>query len=155
VAPSRVSENGLYRSSAEGIRSAEVGVALRDLPARHRVALIGDSYTFCEEVAFDDCWSLHLGQILGPDVQVLNFGVPGYALDQIFLRFVPDVLPWHPDVVVFGVFSHDFYRTMTIYNFISFPSWEFPFAKSRFAVENGKLRNLNPPPLAPEAIIER
>jgi hypothetical protein len=55
-------------------------------------------------------------------------------------------------VVLFGVFPHDLDRTLTIYNFLSFPSWGFPFAKPRFTVEDGELRNRLPRPPSPEAI---
>jgi hypothetical protein len=153
VGPSRESENGLYRSSAEGLRVAEVGIHERGGSARPRVALVGDSYTFCEEIAFEDCWSRHLSLALGPGVQVLNFGVPGYGVDQIRLRYERDVRPWQPALVLFGVFPHDLDRTLTIYNFVSFPSWGFPFAKPRFTVEDGVLRNRLPRPPAPEEIL--
>jgi hypothetical protein len=155
VGASRESENGLYRSSAEGLRAADVGVRLREGGARPRVALVGDSYTFCEEIAFGDCWSHHLSLALGPAAQVLNFGVPGYGVDQIRLRYERDVRPWQPELVLFGVFPHDLDRTLTIYNFVSFPSWGFPFAKPRFTVEDGVLRNRLPRPPSPEEIVAR
>ncbi len=153
VGASRQSESGLYRSSAEGLRSAEVGVTQRGGPPLPRIALVGDSYTFCEENAFDDCWGTHLDRALAPGAQVLNFGVPGYGVDQIYLRYLRDVRPWRPELVLFGVFPHDLERTLTIYNFISFPSWGFPFAKPRFTLEDGVLRNRLPEVPAPEAIV--
>jgi hypothetical protein len=153
VGASRESANGLYRSSAEGLRSGVVGISQRDGPAHRRVALLGDSYTFCEETAFEDCWATYLGRALEPDVQVLNFGVPGYGVDQIYLHYRRDVRPWKPDLVLFGVFPHDLERTLTVYNFISFPSWGFPFAKPRFTVEGGVLENRLREPPSPEEII--
>lgn len=60
--------------------------------------------------------------------------------------------PLHPDIIVIGLISHDIERTMTVYNFISFPEWEFPFAKPRLSFSNGELVILNSPVHSPEAI---
>src|SRR5262245_58589102 len=46
VGSDRRSADGLYFSSVEGIRSQRPGVAFAENPARRRVALVGDSFTF-------------------------------------------------------------------------------------------------------------
>jgi hypothetical protein len=81
VPPNRKSENGLYVSSAEGLRSAVQGESLKDQGRTCRIALVGDSYTFGENVAFEDTWGSVLDRDLRERCQILNFGVIGYGID--------------------------------------------------------------------------
>lgn len=152
VGPSRTSIDGRSFSSREGIRSPVPGMTFADGAAGRRVALVGDSFTFCLDVPYEDSWGHQLERRLGADVRVLNFGVTGYGIDQAYLRYRRDVRPWRPDVVVFGVFPHDLFRTMTVYPFIAFRGWEFPFSKPRFVERDGELALLNEPPLAPDVM---
>ena len=152
VGSSRRSANGLYRSSRKGIRAPLEGVEFTKAEEKPTVALLGDSFTFGEEVGYEDSWGYHLDQLLGAEVQVLNFGVPGYGVDQAYLRYEKDAKRWKPTVVIFGLFSHDFQRTMTVYPFLAHPYWDMPFSKPRFILSDGTLERLNAPPLRPEAI---
>ncbi len=155
VGPNRRSADGLYFSSVEGIRSPRAGTAFAGVPATYRIGLVGDSYTFCLDVTYAESWGAQLERELGPGFQVLNFGVSGYGLDQAYLRYSRDVRPWHPDVVVFGVFPHDAERTMIVYPFISFPDWEYPFSKPRFVRTPEQLVMLNVPALSPDGIFAK
>ena len=155
VGSSRRSPDGLYASSAEGIRSADPSVSYRGRHPRHRVAIVGDSYTFGAEVTYEDSWGHRLERDLGPDVDVLNFGVEAYGLDQTYLRYMRDIRAWHPDVVIFGLINHDMERAMAVYTFVSFPEWSLPFAKPRFIMTSGGLRVLNLPLPSPDAIFAR
>lgn len=139
----------MYFSSAEGVRSPSPGMAYAGRPQKHRVALIGDELTFGLEVPFEQSWGYYLEQILGSDVQVLNFGVEGYGLDQMYLRYARDVRAWKPDVVLLGLSGADVVRMMAVYPSISFPQWEWPLAKPRFDIATGKLRILNQPVMSP------
>jgi hypothetical protein len=130
-----------------------VGVSYATRAASRRVALIGDSYTFGLEVPFKHSWGHVLENRLGPDVQVLNFGVDGYGVDQAYLRYIRDVRPWRPDIVVFGFIDHDLHRTMSVYTFLSFPGWALPFAKPRFVMNAGKLELINHPIPGPHTIL--
>jgi hypothetical protein len=141
-----------YYSSAEGLRSREVGAVLADRQATTRIALVGDSNTFSEEVAFDESWGQQLEIRLGKNVQVLNFGVMGYGIAQAYLRYIKEVRPWHPDVVIFGFIDHDLVRAMGVYSFLTFPRGSTPFATPRFVVIDGKLTLLNTPLPSPEQI---
>jgi hypothetical protein len=153
VGPNRRSADGLYFSSAEGLRSPSQGVAFRERVARRRIALVGDSFTFALEVSYRDSWGHQLERALGPEVQVLNFGVDGYGVDQAYLRYERDVRPWRPDVVILGLINHDLFRSMAVYSFVSFPGWPFPFAKPRFVVEGDRLTLLNVPLPSPRSIL--
>lgn len=144
VGPSRATPDGMYASSAEGVRSAQPGVAFAARRPPLRIALVGDSYTFAKEGPFEDSWGAMLEEALGPDTQVLNFGVDGYGIDQAWLRYARDVRPWKPDLVLFGFIQHDMYRTAAVYPFIGF-GWDYPFAKPRFTLADGQLTLLNMP----------
>jgi hypothetical protein len=147
----RRSANGLYASSAEGIRSATPGASAEERRGR-RIALVGDSFTFGLDVTYEQSWGHQLERALGPDVHVLNFGVEAYGIDQAYLRYLRDARPWRPEVVILGVIDHDLYRSMGVYFFLSFPGWDYPFAKPRFAVRSGAPALLNAPLPSPESI---
>lgn len=144
VGSNRSTPDGLYISSAEGIRSQRPGVAYAQREPKLRIALVGDSHTFSMDGPFEDSWGFQLEQLLGPDVQVLNFGVDGYGIDQSWLRYRRDVVQWEPDIVLFGFVQHDVQRTVAVYPALSF-QWDYPFAKPRFAVANDRLQLLNVP----------
>ncbi len=152
VGPNRRSLDGMYFSSVEGIRSAGPDVRFAHRSARRRVALIGDSNAFSFEVPFEESWGHHLQQLLGADAQVLNFGVDGYGIDQIYLRYRRDVRPWKPRAVVIGIAAHDFQRTMAVYPFVSF-GWPGYLVKPRFTIVKDELTLLNLPLPAPEQIL--
>ena len=156
IGPGRVSKDGVCASSVEGIRSADPSVVYLRTRPRHRIALVGDSFTFGLEVPFADSWGHLLETRLGAETQVLNFGVDGYGFDQAYLRFQRDVRPVAPDVVVFSFIYHDLERTMAVYNFIDFPEWGFPFSKPRLVLEeDDTLKVVNAPLLKPEDLFSR
>jgi hypothetical protein len=155
VGRSRRSADGLYLSSAEGIRSPRSDTVYADRRASHLVAAVGDSFTFGLEVPFHESWGSQLEKALGSEYTVLNFGVDGYGVDQAYLRYDRDVRVWRPALTVFGFINHDLYRSTVVYPFVSFPEWGFPFSKPRFTLEAGTLRLLNSPLPRPAEILAR
>lgn len=141
----RSSQNGLYFIGNQGIRTARAGEVLNAEPRPCRIALVGDSFTFGESVAFEDTWGSALESALQGHCQVLNFGVPGYGVDQMYLRYLRDVRPWHPDIVILAFISDDVARTMGVYSFLTFPGAGVPFSKPRFVIRNGELQIINRP----------
>jgi hypothetical protein len=148
----RESDDGLYASSAEGVRSARPGVVYSDDKLARQVALVGDSNAFSLEVPFDDSWGRRLEIVLGRPNLVLNFGVDGYGIDQMFLRYQRDVRPWHPAVVIVAFIQHDLVRTMAVYPFLSF-GWPGYLVKPRFDIEHGELRVINYPLPTPQQVL--
>jgi hypothetical protein len=155
IGPNRRSADGLYWSSSEGIRAPHAGITFANLAGRTRIALVGDSYTFGQEVAYEDTWGYLLEKGLGSEFQVLNFGVGGYGVDQAYLRYEKDVRMWKPKIVIFSFISHDATRTMMVYPFLNLPHWNTPFSTPRFIMRDGQLTPLNVPPLPPEAIFSK
>lgn len=144
--------NETYWSNDDGLRTQQIGVSLRDRPAAFRIAIIGDSYTFGEDVSYEDTWGHQLETLMGPAVEVLNFGVPGYGIDQAFLRYLRDVRDWHPDLVILSFISHDLVRSGMVYYWIGFQGAAVPGAKPRFSLDGGQLTLLNYPLPSPEHI---
>lgn len=158
LGPNRKSANGLYYSSAEGIRAPREGVSFAKTSTKTRIALVGDSFTFGDNVAYEESWGYLLEKALGPEFEVLNFGVSGYAVDQAYLRYEKDVRSWHPKLIIFGLISDDVERSLRLYHSIMTTrgGWgEFPFAKPRFVLRDGTLTRLNVPPLTPEALFSK
>ncbi len=155
VGPERRSANGLYFSDSWGTRIADPDMPLARSEGRTEIALVGDSFTFAEEVKYEESWGFHLGQMLGDKFQLLNYGVPCYGVDQAYLRYQKDVIQQKPKIVLFGVISHDLVRTMWVYPFLAVPHWDWPFSKPRFIVRDGTLTTINVPALSPSEIFSR
>jgi hypothetical protein len=155
VGADRVSEDRLYLSSVEGIRSPTPEFSFAKQPASCRIAILGDSFAFGQEVSFDDSWGHHLELALGQTCQVLNFGVPGYGVDQMYLRYMKDVRAWNPDVVIFAFVDADVDRSMSVYGFLLFPHGTMPFPKPRFVLAGGQLSIFNNPLPEPEDLFAK
>jgi hypothetical protein len=152
VADGRQSSNGLYRSGRNGVRTRHVGETIERDQNKKLIALVGDSFTFGEEVSYDETWGARLERLLNDRFQVLNFGVPGYGIDQMYLRYVRDVSLWKPDIVIFGFISNDVVRSTMVYPFLMFPEWDLPFSKPRFVQTPTGLQLINTPTIRPEQI---
>ncbi len=151
IGSSRRSENGLYFSSVEGIRSATIDTTFADRSASYRIALLGDSFMFGEEVPFESSLGYQLEAALGSGFQVLNFGVPGYGVDQMYLRYEKDVRQWNPDVVILGFTDDDIIRSMMVYPFIGRRLAD-ALVQASFKLQEKGLALLNEPTVPPERI---
>ncbi len=140
-----------YFSSHEGLRTGGPDISLAGRAMR-TIALLGDSYTFASDVNYEDSWGHRLEQKLGPAVQVLNFGVPGYGIDQAYLRYERDVRAWHPEVVILALISHDVLRTTMVYYQVGFPGARVPGAKPRLTIRDGRLIPINLPLPEPQTL---
>jgi hypothetical protein len=152
LARGRASADGRYAVNDAGVRSRTASAPLTE--GGVRVALLGDSYTFAQEVDFAESWGEQLAQRLGGDARVLNFGVPAHGMDQTLLKFRRDVRPLQPQVVVLGVLLASPQRLTAVYLPLR-PELELPFAKPRFALGANGLALLNSPPLSAAAILAR
>lgn len=154
IGPSRASVNGKYVSSAEGLRAAYQGEVLREGLGNCRVALVGDSYTFGEEVSYVNSWAAQLETLLPEGCRVLNFGVLGYGVCQMYLRYIKDVPSWEPNVVILAFIDADIQRTMSAYPFLIFPGSDMPYAKPLFRLDpDDRLFIINQPLIKPDALL--
>ncbi|MER6738269.1 hypothetical protein [Streptomyces puniciscabiei] len=65
------------------------------------IACFGDSFTFCRLVGDDETWPHHLSLLTG--VNVANYGVGNYGLDQALLRLERELPGLDADIVIMGV----------------------------------------------------
>ena len=109
-----------YRVNAEGLRGPETAVEKPE--GVRRLAVLGDSIAFGYWVAEGDAFPRQLEAMLNEAagapgrIEVLNFGVPGYNLDQEIEALRTKALVFSPDLVVVaiclndleGLFSYEF-----------------------------------------------
>ncbi len=103
-----------YRINAEGLRNP--GVPVAKAPGVRRIAVLGDSIAFGYWVGEEQTFARQLEGMLGASVQVLNFGVPGYNLDQEIETLRARAFAYAPDLVVVafclndleGIFSYEY-----------------------------------------------
>jgi lysophospholipase L1-like esterase len=100
-----------YRVNGEGLRGPEVAAPK---PGNvRRVAVLGDSIAFGYWVAEADSFPRQLEVLLndargaGPRVEVLNFAVPGYNLDQEIEVLRARALAFSPDLVIVAFCLND------------------------------------------------
>jgi hypothetical protein len=140
------------RINGAGIR-ADRELAARPAPGRLRIAAFGDSFTYSSDVPNGRTWADFL-ELLLPRSEVLNFGVPGYGLDQAYLRYLDPGVKFHPDVVFAGFMSENVERGVNTFRPFYYPETGMPFAKPRFTLR-GEGLELRPNPLpTPESYRE-
>lgn len=105
-----------------------------------RLVVLGDSFTFGEEVGDHETFSHYLQERL-PNSEVLNLGVHGYGHDQMLIYLKEEGIKYHPDVVLLGFMPDDMER-----NVLSFRD----YAKPRYAVRDGRLTLVTGPVPRPE-----
>lgn len=96
-----------------------------------KVATFGDSFTFGGDVADRDAYPEALAR-RDARISVANYGVPGYGLDQAFLRYQRDGRASHPQVVVIGFMSENICRDVSVFRPFYSPASLLPFAKPRY-----------------------
>ena len=145
-------EKGGDRINAQGARSLRT---YEDEPPPDvlRIAAFGDSFVYGNEVDTREAWPARM-EALFPNVEVLNYGVGGFGLDQAFLRYHQDGHTLDPRVVIVGFVADDLRRLVNVYRrFIA--DNESPLAKPRFVLGDNGALTLIPAPLPNRAAYER
>lgn len=110
-----------------------------------RIVLLGDSFTFGEEVADSETFPHRLQELL-PQTEVLNFGVHGYGHDQMLVCLREQGLRYRPDLVIVGFVQDDMKR-----NLLEFRD----YSKPRFELDAGELILRNSPVPPPDEMLAR
>ena len=100
-----------------------------------RILAVGDSFTFGMDVGEHENFPYMLGKQI-PRAEVLNMGVPGYGIDQAYLKYRSYGRSYRPDVIIFGVYVSDYERSSVTFTF---------YAKPKFTVTDGQLMLTNQP----------
>ena len=110
-----------------------------------RASAFGDSFTFGEEVANEDTWEHQLEE-QDARMEVLNFGVGAYGLDQAYMRYMQDGISFHSDIVFIGFMSENIYRNLNVFRPFYHSSYATNFyTKPRFLLANDSLVLLDNP----------
>jgi len=130
--------------SAQGLRSDRL-YASAPPAGIVRVAAFGDSYVYGTEVDNADAWPTLLER-LAPGIEVMNYGVGGYGVDQAYLRYIDEGARLRPHVVVIGFAPVDLPRVVNRYRrFLD--DREIALTKPRFVVGSTGALSLVPNPL--------
>ncbi len=143
-------DQGSIRINSQGLRSSREYPLIPDGDTV-RILTFGDSFTFGAEVDGKDCWATCLSRF-APQVEVLNFGVPGFALDQAYLRYEEEGKPFNPRIVLMGYLTENIRRHVNVYRPFLYREG-LPAAKPRYRLDNGSLK-LVPNPLPSPAHYE-
>jgi len=93
----------VFHHNTDGFRGKEFASVKADC----RVACIGGSATYCIGVSDNETWPFYLDQLLQPDCEILNFGVPGHSSVE-HKKLLPRILArYSPDLVVFQMGLND------------------------------------------------
>lgn len=134
----------LVNSNSKGVRGSRE-FAFEKPSGVTRIVVLGDSFTFGEEVGDDETFSHHLQSMI-PGSEVLNLGIHGYGHDQMLLYLKEEGIRYHPDLVILGFMPDDMER-----NTLSFRD----YAKPRFALRGERLELTTGPIPRPEETVAR
>ena len=107
--------------------------------------ILGDSFTFGDEVSDGETYCYYLQQML-PHTEVINMGVHGYGHDQMLILLREEGVKYEPDIVILGFLPLDMSR-----NLLEFRD----FAKPRFVLKGGELKLTGMPVPRPQDILQR
>jgi hypothetical protein len=108
-----------------------------------RLLVLGDSFTFGEEVSDDEVWCARLAASM-PGVEVINLGVHGYGHDQMLLHYRETGRRYDADAVVLGFVDYDVSRNLNDFR---------DYAKPYFVLRDGALELRGVPVPTPEEIL--
>jgi len=108
-------------------------------PGTLRISAFGDSFTYGGDVSLGANWTKQITAI-DPSIEVLNYGVGGYGLDQAYLRYLKIGTDYHPNIVLIGYMSQNVDRQVNVLPaFYTNMFHNLVFTKPRFRVEDDQL----------------
>lgn len=139
----KVFNNKILNTNSKGLRGK------KDFPHSKnketlRILILGDSFTFGDEVSDDETYAYYLQQML-PDTEVINMGIHGYGHDQMLILLKEEGVKYQPDIVILGFLALDMSR-----NLLGFRD----YAKPRFVLKGGELKLTGTPVPRPEEILQ-
>ncbi len=120
---------GSYNANSAGFRSSKEVFLTKITPIR--IACFGDSFTHGDEVQNSETWQSNIMQ-LNDTMEVLNFGVSGYAIDQSMLRYEKHGQKYNADIALIGFMSKDLYEVENRFRAFQLRNTGMPFGKPRF-----------------------
>ena len=140
--------NDLYSANSAGIRSDKEYSVERPGDVV-RIAAFGDSFTHGDDVGNEDTWAAVM-ETLSPDLEVINFGVGGYGLDQAYLRYLEKGREYDSQIVLIGYMSENINRNVNRFRPFYFRGTGMPLGKPRFLIDGDDLALVENPLSGPE-----
>lgn len=111
-----------------------------------RISAFGESFTYGSDVPLERAWAKRMSAI-NPSIEVLNYGVGAFGLDQAYLRYLRDGTQYHPHIVIIGYMSENLARNVNVFRgFYTNGYRDFILSKPRFRLVGDSLE-LIPNPL--------
>jgi hypothetical protein len=137
-----MSDGKVLNTNSKGIRGTEEYQYGKS--TKKRILILGDSFTFGEEVNDNESYSSYLQEML-PLAEVINFGVHGYGHDQMLIYLKEEGIKYKPDVVILGFVDLDMVR-----NILEFRD----YSKPKYELSHGKLILKNYPVPPPDVFLK-
>jgi hypothetical protein len=131
-------KNEWYTANSQGFRGVRE-YSFIPPAGKFRIMVCGDGFVHCNDVKNDQTWPGLLEQ-MNSEWEVLNFGVWGHALDQVYLRYLNEASSYKSNIVLIGFGSNNIFRLVNTYRPFIFQYTGLPLTKPRFRIENGKLQ---------------
>jgi len=112
-------------------------------PDKFRILIVGDSFTFGDEVSDNETYSYYLQSMI-PNAEVMNFGVHGYGHDQMLILLEEQAANYSPDLIILGFLPTDMSRNLLRFR---------DYAKPRFVLKNNELKQTGTPVPTPQDIL--
>ena len=109
-----------------------------------RIMILGDSYTFGEEVSDNETYSYYLQEMI-PQSEIMNLGIHGYGHGQMLVYLKEEIGKYKPDIVILGFLHIDMDRNMLKFR---------DYAQPKFVLNNNQLTLTGNPVPAPEETIK-
>lgn len=144
---SRPANQAVYTSNGAGMRASRE-YAQAPPETGPRLAAFGDSFTHCDDVENDECWTSQLEREV-PGTEVLNFGVSGYAPDQAWLRYQQEGRAYKPCAVLIGYMVENVNRVVNRFRPFYQPDTGITLGKPRYLPQGDGLELLPSPARSP------
>jgi len=129
--------SAVYRDNREYESAPPTGII--------RISAFGDSFTYGSDVELEDTWEKQLTE-LDNSLEVLNYGVGAYGLDQAYLLYLRVGTDYNPQIVFIGFMSENIARHVNVFRaFYTRQYRDVIFTKPRFKVLDSKLVLLENP----------
>lgn len=76
--------------------------------SKPRILILGDSMSFGNGVEFNESYVEILRKKFNDEVEVINFGVPGYGINNEYLSFIYEGKKYSPDIILIQFTLNDF-----------------------------------------------
>ena len=125
----KVFDGKILNTNSKGLRGKNEYLYAKDRD-KVRILIIGDSFTFGDEVSDNETYSYYLQEMI-PNAEIINFGMHGYGHDQILILLKEEGIKYEPDIIILGFISADMSR-----NLLNFRD----YAKPKFVLDKNELR---------------